>query len=98
MSPASVRRAMMVFAAGLLAAAVVFAAQVSRPAHRQPAVPAGAGEALFNSRCAGCHTLDEVVRYERAALAPLLASHGDVSAAEAAEIVAYVSRRPPASF
>ena len=101
MTHRTVTRTLVVFAGTLSTVAVAFGCLVNRP----PATPAGAasrphpGEALFASYCTGCHTVDEAVRFARAApdvaaarrdLVALLSSHGDSSPDEDAAIVEFV--------
>lgn len=101
MTHQAVTRAMLVFTGSMAAAAVAFGCLANRPVQPVAGAPTGPlpGEALFQSHCVGCHTIDEAVLYVRAAADPdaarseltaLLAAHGDSSADEDRLIVDYV--------
>ena len=101
-----VTRAMLITIATFIAAAVAFGCLANRPPQApasgtQPAAPPP-GEALFETYCSGCHTIEEVVSAFRQApdsatgrrtLATLLKSHGDASDEQDAAVVDYVASR-----
>ena len=71
MSPVVVRRALVLFTAGLLAVAAVFAVVVSRRRPAPATTPAAAvttdAAGFFEARCGSCHELSDVAAFVRAA-------------------------------
>ncbi len=113
MTHVMVTRAMFVLVGALLAVALAFGVFVrwTSPASSDTgtettATDTARGEALYETYCGTCHTLEFSVDYMRAApsvdagaaaLAEFLRDHGSASESDAAVIVAYIKARATSS-